>query len=106
MDYPLCNRTVTVYRKVGDEIHRYEYEGCHLQNKAVLVRDHFGTFLKWEFLLIVPGDRQVMVGDRVVAGIGKTHREWEKLNGAMSVGYAKPYILDGKICHWEAGSKN
>lgn len=105
MDYPLCDQTVTVYRKVGEEIHRYEYPGCHLQNKAVLVRDQFGTFLKWEFLLIVPGDRQVMVGDRVLAGRTKAYREWEKLGGAMEVAYAKPYILDGKIVHWEAGSK-
>ena len=104
MDYPLCNQTVTVYRKVGEEIHRYEYPDCHLQKKVVLVRDDFGTFLKWEFLLIVPDDRQVMAGDRVVEGRGKVVRSWQELNGAMSVAYAKPYILDGKIVHWEAGS--
>ena len=105
MDYPLCDHTVTVYRKVGDEIHRYVYEGCHLQKKVVLERDQFGTFLKWEFLLIVPGDRQVMVGDRVIDGIGKGYRQWEELGRAMSVAYATPRILDGRIVHWEAGNK-
>ncbi|MBQ3000388.1 MAG: hypothetical protein IJD63_01425 [Oscillospiraceae bacterium] len=104
MDYPLCNQTVTVYRKVGEEVHRYEYTGCHLQRKAVAVRDGFGTFLNWEFFLIVPGDRQVMAGDRVVAGRGMTGQKWGDLGSAMSVGYAKPYILDGRIVHWEAGS--
>ena len=104
MEYPLCNQTVTVYRREGEKIHRYEYTDCHLQRKTVLVRDDFGTFLKWEFLLIVPGDRQVMAGNRVVAGFGRIYQQWEDLRDAMEVAYAKPYILDGRIVHWEAGS--
>ena len=105
MDYPLCNQTVTIYRKVGEEVHRYVYTDCHFQKKAVVVRDHFGTFLKWQFLLIVPGDRQVMVGDRVVSGLGKNKMPWQELQSSPTVGYAKPYMLDGRIVHWEAGSK-
>ena len=105
MDYPLCNQIVTLYRREGEDVHRYEYPDCHLQRKAVLVRDDFGTYLKWEFLLIVPGDRQVMVGDRVVDGRGKNYRKWEEVDNGMVVAYAKPYILDGRIVHWEAGSK-
>ena len=105
MEYPLCNQTVTLYRKEGEEIHRYLYRECYLEKKAVLVRDNFGTFLKWEFLLIVPGDRQVMAGDRVVEGEGKNKVVWEELGNAPTVTYAKPYFLDGRICHWEAGSK-
>ncbi|MBE6926060.1 MAG: hypothetical protein E7461_04365 [Ruminococcaceae bacterium] len=105
MDYSLCKETVTVYRKVGDRIQRSYYHKCYLQCKIVMVRDELGTFKKWEFMLIVPGDRPLMVGDRVVSGIGKDVSYWYELGNAMQVSYAKPYYLDGKICHWEAGSK-
>jgi hypothetical protein len=105
MDFSQCRETVTVYRKVGDEIQSFRCPDCYLQRKIVMVRDDLGTFKKWEFLLIAPGERPIMVGDRVVAGNGKDVSYWYELGSAMQVGYVKPFYLDGKLSHWEAGSK-
>lgn len=105
MVFPFCESCVTVYRRRGDAISRFVYSDCHLQRRCHGAKDSAGFYRKWDFLLIVPGDRMVLPGDRVTLGVGPEGVRWEDLQEALTVGYSAPYIMDGGICHWQAGGK-
>ena len=112
MEYPLCDRTVTVYRPDGEQIHRQVVHGCYFQFEDRLVTNAAGQQRERPFLLIMPGDSlRVFAGDRVIAGEGPpvTKAQWEQFIPALvpelvQVGYVKPCYWQGSLCHAEAGN--
>lgn len=112
MNSGLFDKTVTVYRKQGEEILRQVIENCYLCYEDVLQTDLNGCRRERKFLLIVPGDDPILPGDRVFAGIGPEIglEQWDgfiPVNVAklMEVSYAKAYSWDGKTSHVEAGGR-
>ena len=110
MDYPLCDRTVTLYRRQRGGVERRVLHGCWYQWQDVLEQDRQGERFDRKFLLIQPGQTPLAVGDRVFDGIGPEVVDWESflpvsVPGLSQVAYAAPRYWQGEICHWEAGRK-
>ena len=113
LDYGFCRDTVTVYRKSSDGISRQVIDGCFLSWGEQAVTDVRGSRKGTEFLLIIPGEEQlVFPGDRVYAGIGPevTEETWgaflpAAVSGLGQISYVRLYRLAGELCHVEAGSR-
>ena len=113
LDYSLCDRTVTVYRKTGDAIDRTVVEGCFLEPTRRRAIDTRGRREEQAFLLIMPGALQrVFPGDRIYDGVGPTVtvQQWAefvpaKVPGLGVAAYATPFFWEGRLCHVEAGRK-
>lgn len=113
LDYSLCDRTVTLYRRQGNEILRLVVEGCYYSYQEVQVVDKAGCRRETKCLLIIPGDRQpVLAGDRVFDGVGPevTLQNWAafipvRVAGLAEISYVQPYYWEGALCHVEAGRK-
>ena len=113
MDYGMCDRTVTVYRKTDGEICRTVIHGCYYTYQQEQVVDACGCRKETKFLLVMPGDTQrVFVGDRIYDGIGPEMGldGWAAfipgaVSGLAEVEYVLPCYFDGKLCHVEAGRK-
>lgn len=110
--YPMCDQTVTVYRKVGDAIERRVVHGCYYRFEDHLTEDAQGLRFIRKFLLIQPGQKPIYPGDRILEGEGPSvsPNRWEQflpavVPGLSQVSYAAPWHWEGKICHWEAGRK-
>ena len=111
--YPLCDRTVTVYRCDGKQVQHQVVEGCWYEYSDHLLPDGLGNRLERKFLLILPGAPQrVFPGDRIYPGVGPeiTPAQWSSflpvnVPGLMQAEYAKPWYVDGKLVHTEAGRK-
>ena len=106
LDYSLCDRTVTLYRRVSDTVARRVLEGCFYRYEDRVTEDRFVR----TFLLIHPGSEEICPGDRVFDGVGPETVNWEaflpvQIPGLSQVAYAAPWYWDGKIAHWEAGRK-
>lgn len=104
--YPMCDQTVTLYRKEAEGVSRQVLEGCFYRYEDVVTEDRFAR----KFLLIHPGAVEIRPGDRVLDGIGPEQVVWEKflpicVPGLSQVEYAAPWYVDGRIVHWEAGRK-
>lgn len=84
--YSLCRDTVTIFR--GEE--EIVLDGCCLQEKQVQRKDVCGTWGEREFLLIVPGDRPIYPGDKVLLGESR-----------VTIAAVTPYFVDGRIYHRE-----
>lgn len=111
VDYGLCNQTVTVYHKDGDNIMRTVYDRAFLEYKKGLNVDKTGSHEATSFLLVIPGPVQaVFVGDKVLHGAGReiaTVDEWRRFIPANVPGlcvaqYVDLKFWDGKIIHTEA----
>lgn len=113
LDYSLCDRKVTIYRKQGDGILRLVAEGCWFSWQVEQVTDEMGCRRETKCLLIMPGDsQQIFVGDRVFDGIGPEveMKDWAafipvKVAGLAEISYVKPCYWEGALCHVEAGRK-
>ena len=110
LDYGLCDQTVTVYRKTGEEILRKVAEHCHLSCKYRTATEHYGKSMEKKFLLIIPGDLPLRPGDRIYAGIGPEVADWHSFVPAAvpmlyEVSVARPCFWEGEIAHWEAGNR-
>lgn len=109
IDYRLCDRTVTIYRKQGSQILRQVIENAYLQWHRQQRTEVMGRSNQQKFLLIVPGDAQnVFPGDWVVEGIGPEVSSWcdvTQNKAAGEVSYTEPYYWEGTLCHTEAGRK-
>ena len=106
VDYSMCCQTVTVYRNTAEGILRQVIPGCFLQWEDRVEQDADGIWQKRAFLLIQPGQQQlVFPGDKVWEGIGPevAAEDWEAFIPASVVNYAKVYRWEGKFCHTEAG---
>ena len=106
LDERLCTQTVTLYRRQGSAVQRIVLEGCYLEMEQRLSRDALGQQREYRFLLIVPGQEQmVFPGDRILEGIGPEELSWALTSGFAQVEYAKVCCWEGSICHTEAGRK-
>ena len=108
--YSLCDQTVTVYRLEAGQVHRQVLEGCWLQTTEEVEQDTAGQRQQRKFLLIVPG-RQVLPGDRVMAGEGPQVEadHWHRFSPALvpalvQVSWVKPFYWQGILSHTEAGN--
>ena len=104
--YPLCDRTVTVYRNENGQVNRRVLTGCFYRYEDVLTEDRFTR----KFLLIRPGAEAFRPGDRIFEGIGPEQVDWERflpvaVPGLSEAAYATPWHWQGEIAHWEAGRK-
>ena len=111
LDYGLCDQTVTVYRKTGEEILRKVAERCHLSCKYRTATEHYGKSMEKKFLLIIPGGEfRPEPGDRVYGGIGPETVDWDRFIPALvpelyEISFVNPCFWEGKVVHWEAGHK-
>lgn len=112
VDYRLCNQTVTVYHKDGDEYTRTVHKNAFLDFRKTQTVDKTGSRESNSFLLVIPGASQaVFVGDKVQLGEGPeitTREAWTahipaKVPGLVVVSYADPKFWNGRIVHTEAG---
>ena len=113
LDYSLCDRTVTIYRKQGDTILREVAENCFFLLQEEQTTDRQGLQRDTLCFLVMPGQIQrIFPGDRVYEGIGPQVSlvEWENflpqtVPGLAVLSYVKPWYWDGRLCHVEAGRK-
>lgn len=108
MDYPLCDRTVTIYRNTGQQILRRVAHNCYYAYEDCLTVSGNVPVFQRKCLLIQPGPQLLQPGDRVLAGEGPevTVEGWdtflpETVAGLSQIRQAKPWYLDGQICHYE-----
>lgn len=104
LDYSLCDMTVTVYHREGltrevIENAYYEFSDKQATEGGIVRSDR-------NFLLIVPGQRDLRCGDKLVLGVGPD-APWDTLHipGIRTLGIietVKPRYFRGKICHMEA----
>ena len=104
--YPLCDRTVTVYRLEKGQVHRRVLTQCFYRYEDVAAEDRFTR----KFLLICPGTEALRPGDRIFDGIGPEQVDWAQflpvaVPGLSEAAYAAPRHWQGSIAHWEAGRK-
>lgn len=113
LDYStLCNQTVTIYHKDGDEYTQATYGNAFLDFRKNQTVDRTGSKESNSFLLILPGAVQtVFVGDKVMLGEGpeiSTREAWadhipSKVPGLVVVSYVDPKYWNGQLVHTEAG---
>lgn len=106
LTYPMCDKTVTRYRRVGDNVERRVLEGCFYRYEDTADQERFVR----KFLLIWPGAEDIRPGDRIFDGIGPEQVVWAEflpvnVPGLSQAEYAAPWYLGGKRAHWEAGRK-
>ena len=110
MEYPLCDQTVTVYRQEGDAVSRQVLHGCYLQQTQSQLTQDRGTRMQQKFLLVVPGERrQILPGDRVMAGEGPEAQDWSRfipalIPGLCQISWVRPCYFRNQLCHTEAGN--
>ena len=111
MRYPLCDRTVTVYRLEQGSVRRFVVEKCFYRYETKLAEENAGLRMDRKCLLVVPGNHFIpQVGDRVFDGIGPETVEWNSflpvfVESLTELNYAAPQYWLGKHCHTEAGRK-
>ena len=113
LSYPLCDRTVTLYRLEKGQVQRQVVEGCYYFWQTKLVKDLQGQRQDTKFLLVMPGSCQrIFVGDRVFDGVGPhiTAQDWHRflpsqVTGLGEVSYVRACRWDGEISHIEAGNQ-
>ena len=110
MVYPLCDRTVTVYRLREGSVQRQVFDGCYFQRTDKLAADSRGLRKERSFLLILPGEKEIYPGDRIYEGEGPavTASDWqdfipENQPALVVAQYTKPFRWNGELCHTEAG---
>lgn len=110
--YDLCNQTVTIYHRDGEKYTRNVHYKAFLDYRKTETTSKTGSQEANSFLLIIPGDQMsVLVGDKVIQGIGpecSTREQWSelipaKVQGLVIVQYVDPKYWNGKIVHIEAG---
>lgn len=112
LDYSLCDHTVTLYRWRSGTVIRQVVQNAWYDYQTVRHTDGLGHRQETQFRLIVPGNAELLPGDRVYDGIGPdvTQAQWADflpvcIPGLSQVQYVKPCYWQGKICHTEAGRK-
>lgn len=111
MRYPLCNRTVTIYRYDQGNVQRYVVSGCFYRWQICQEEKNEGIRQDTKSLLVIPGEAFMpQVGDRVFDGIGPEAVNWEAflpalVSGLSELNYVTPQYWQGKICHTESGRR-
>lgn len=98
LDYSMCCMTVTVYHREG--LTRQVVSNAHLEYTRQ--QDVAGgiTTGRPSFLLVVPGELNIVPGDKVVVGEGPAITNWNQLE-ALVAQSVKPRYFMGKVCHTE-----
>lgn len=104
---PLCTQTVTLYSAAPTGIVRRVVRGCFYSWQRELTPEGLE---QTAFLLVLPPDVSVQLGDRVYDGIGPEKVVWENFlpvntPGLSQVAYVKPCYFQGALHHIEAGRK-
>lgn len=110
--YGLCDRTVTVYHREGaDRISRTVHRRAFLDSQKTMNVARTGSSEASGFLLVIPGEAAVAVGDKVVPGVGPecaTDAQWRdliptKVPGLVVVRHVDHKWYRGRVAHTEAG---
>lgn len=102
---------VTVYRSTPWGVSRRVLPHANLQIMDKLVEDSHSPEWERPFLLIVPGEADIRIGDRVILGEGPEPPEsWadfipENVEGLCQVQFVQHQHLFGICSHTEAGRK-
>lgn len=111
LNYSLCQQTVTVYQKKGEEISRQVAQTCYFSQSVSTPTQSYGKSKEKKFLLIIPGEEiPLQPGDRIFTGIGPETVDWQVFLPAcipevFEVSFAKPCYWEGTLTHWEAGNR-
>lgn len=111
MQYPLCNQTVTLYRKTGEGVLRQVIPNCFYRWELLRQETDRGIWDDTRCLLVIPGDDPIpRVDDRIFQGVGPENVDWEtflpvNVPGLSQLNYVAPQYWQGKHCHTEAGRK-
>ena len=108
LDYGLCCMTVTVYHREG--LTRHVLQGVHYEFTDTKQHTAGVNAPGRGFLLVVPGEVKLALGDKVVLGEGPEVIAWESLNAAQVptlgvIQSVKPRYFRGVLCHTEARGK-
>ena len=105
LDYSLCADTVTVYHREG--LTRQVLDGVCYEFTTHRQVDGGIARVSRSFRLVIPGDRRICPGDKVLLGIGPEISRWEDLAVETTdtmglVTSVKPCYYKGNLCHTEA----
>lgn len=112
LDYSLCNQVVTAYHRNGaDDITRTVHQQAFLDFKKVRGVDKTGSKDAMSFLLVIPGEPSLEVGDKVMLGEGDevtTDEQWRsfipaKVPGLCVISYVDRKYWNAQVVHVEAG---
>ena len=70
IDYCFCNQTVTLYSYANGTVTRTVHSNAYHERTEKQVVDERGARVENEYLIIIPGNVSVSVGDRVYLGTG------------------------------------
>ena len=104
--YSLCDQTVTLYGIRDGGILRRVVENCYLTAGTGITENTFGKSRLKKFLLIIPGDFDLLPGDRIYDGIGPEEVNWQTFVPAFTedlyeVGLVKKGRWEGEVTHVE-----
>ena len=108
MMHPLCDQTVTLYRRQGDSLCRQVLTDCYFRYETAL--QHQGTVpgLTRPFRLLT--EQEVKIGDRIFPGVGPeiAPEDWagflpERQEGLCQVSRVKPRCFPGQAGYYDAG---
>ena len=108
-DSRLCDGPVTVYRRLKDgTVERTVHPRAFLDFDKVRSVGKTGSEDAMSFLLVVPGEADLMPGDKVLDGIGPEEVDWATLvpaavPGLCVIRHVDPKRVGGRVCHVEAG---
>ena len=110
MDYSLCDHTVTLYRQEAGAVKRRVVENAYLSRCDSETVEAWGKSRDKKFLLIIPGQADIRMGDRVYDGFGPREVDWKhflpaKVEALMQVSFVKPCYWENAVCHVQAGSR-
>ncbi len=99
-------REITLYGKRGEAVFRRVLPECTLLLTGHREVDTLGAAQKDSFFLVVPGEEEILPGDRIFPGIGP-ELPWEdthpgRLPGAMEITKTKKFCPGGAFCHTQA----
>jgi hypothetical protein len=69
-DFSLCQQTVTLYHYDGGEITRVEYPKAYFEETDKQEISTTGESGKTEHLVVIPGEVDIVPGDKVFLGVG------------------------------------
>ena len=69
-DFSLCQQTVTLYHYDGGEITRVECPKAYFEETDKLETSTTGESGKTEHLIVIPGEVDIVPGDKVFLGVG------------------------------------
>ena len=108
---PVCDQTVTIYRKEDGKVLRWVVKGCYFQYESAQSWEAYGENRQRPFQLILrPCCKRPQFGDRILPGIGPEEVVWEEFlpcttEDLVEVAYVIPWYWDGQLHHVEAGRK-